>query len=266
MTFLIRAMRVAGAIMTIGAPLAAQTIGAPRPGVYGFGIEVMRAQIRSGLDISGVAVVLVGHAELRPGLRLLLDLPFGYAKSRESGKSSSTIGNPYLGLQLRNGALQFDAGGRLPLASPSLAGAAVGAADFDRSEAYLPDLTTLSGVVRLATDQTRNFGVAGFAGIEYSIISDAEIENELLVVYGFEAVRSTETLRLGARLNGLLTPEIDASFNDNSLHQLGFFADFGRGRARPGVQLRLPLDQDSRDGILWIGGVGLHVVLGRTTR
>jgi hypothetical protein len=53
----------------------------------------------------------------------------------------------------------------------------------------------------------------------------------------------------------------DADYGERSVHQLGFAASAGLGNVRPGVHIRLPLDDDLKDALDFVIGFSLGVQL-----
>jgi hypothetical protein len=190
-----------------------------------------------------------------------------FSKTTESGisESSSSIGNPYLGVQLQKNWFTVDVGGRAPLASNEEAATFLGLfTDLDRFEAFIPDGATVSAVARAETITSMGFGVAGFGGPAYMIYTgdETDIDNELEMVYGVEASYRTGPLHAGARLSARWVTTEDGSFGANSVHQAGIFANVGRGSIRPTFQFRIPIDDDLRETMKWSGGVGVQIQLG----
>jgi hypothetical protein len=66
----------------------------------------------------------------------------------------------------------------------------------------------------------------------------------------------------GARLSARWSATEDGSFGERSLHQVGLFANLGRGNIRPTLQFRIPIDDDLRESMKWSGGMGVQIQLG----
>ena len=271
MTRLNRFISVAAVLAAGSTPLSAQIVVAPQPGRYGVSVEAMRPELKAidGItDSNGATMFLSGHAELKPGARLQIEIPFVYSKLTENGasESSSSIGNPYLGLQLQKKWLTVNVGGRAPLASTGEFAPFVGmVTDLDRFEAFIPDMGTLTGVARVEGITSAGFAVAGFGGPAYMIYTgdETDVDNETTVIYGVEASYRATRVHAGARLSGRYIATEDGSFNERSTHQVGLFASLGSGSIRPTLQFRIPIDDDLSDEMKWSGGVGLHIELGK---
>ena len=262
------------AALVISAPLQAQTYGAPRPGQYGLAMEAMRPQFKDeGSDgISGATVLLAAHAQMSPRVRVLTEVPFSFASADGASNSSSSIGNPYVGLQIGNKPVSLNIGGRVPLVSidnfEDDYSFAVGLlTDLERWSAYLPETATLEATVRFEHTGESGVGLALLGGSSYwiSTLDDPDVdgERELLFTYGLEVSYQSRIIRTGIRAIGLANPDDDNLFDDNSVHQLAGFAELARGVVRPLVQLRLPLDSELKEATRMSGGVGVQIVLDR---
>jgi hypothetical protein len=270
MTRVTRIISLAAVLASAGAPLAAQSVGAAQQGRYGIGLEAMRPQTKDpgSSDINGATVFLSGHAELRPAARLQLEIPFVFSKATEGGisESSSSIGNPYVGVQLHKNWVTFDVGGRAPLASSEEAATLLGlVTDLDRFEAFIADAASVIAVGRAEAITSTGFAVAGFGGPSYVIYTgdESDVDNELMLIYGVEASYRTGFVHAGARLSARYITTEDGSFGEKSLHQVGLFANLGRGSIRPSFQFRIPVDDDLREQTKWSGGMGLQIELGK---
>src|SRR5262245_15072862 len=205
MTRVTRCISFAAVLAAASAPLSAQTIGAPQQSRYGIGLEAMRPQIKdpAGFESNGAAIFLSGHAEIKPGTHLQLEIPFVFSKEtvNDISESSSSIGDPYLGVQLHKNWLTVDVGGRAPLASDEETATFFGTlADLDRFEAFAVDVASLIGVARVETMATNGFAIAGFGGSAYAIYTgdETDVDNELLLIYGVEASYRSNAVHAGA--------------------------------------------------------------------
>jgi hypothetical protein len=270
MTNVTRIISLAAALAAVSARLSAQNVGAPVQGRYGLALDAMRPQPRffENYENNGATLFLSAHAELKSGVRVHADVPFAFSKEKQLGVSqtSSTIGNPYLGIELQRQWLTVDLGARAPLASKDEVAAALGMiTDLDRMEAFIPDMAAVTAVARAEVVSASGFGVAGFGGPDLLLYTGAEtdVENELLVIYGVEVSYRSNIVHTGARLSARMITTEPGSFNERSVHQLGLFANVGHGVVRPTLQFRIPIDNDLRDQAKWSGGVGLQIELGK---
>ena len=205
------------------------------------------------------------------GLAFVGELPVATLSVDEGllgDRSSTTIGNPYLGIETRpeggHGG-RFELGLRPPLASEDefafLAGMA---ADVHRWEAFLPNAFFVRAAGHWRSDM-RGGGPGVDLGVAPNLwIPEEDGDTELFATYGLRVLLESPQARGGVGLGGrwFVTAE-DADFGEASTHQLEAAFDFGRGGVRPGFVLRLPLDDtgiffDNPDAVV---GLTLNFVL-----
>jgi hypothetical protein len=190
------------------------------------------------------------------GTSVVLELPYAHGEFGDEPftDSEGSIGNPYVGLEYRPHptGLILEAGGRLPLASdekfiPFIVGYYT---DVERQEAFVPDQIPL----RIGFHYHHAPSDAG-TPISWDlrlvpsvwIVTDDEDglleESEFFFGYGGLVRYEGETARVGGGITGRWNATNDnADFGEASVHQLDLGADFLRGSVRPGIQVKLPLD------------------------
>ena len=175
--------------------------------------------------------------------------------------------NPFLGVEFLdlNRRWFVQAGLRLPIISEeSPMGKQYGMmADVDRMEAFTDDLIPVrlrlgnrlrDGSVTLHT----YFGPS----IWFFTGSETDADTEIWLDYGGHIWVSSELARIAGGFVGRywLTAD-EGSFNERTLHQFDFTANFGRGRVRPGFRLKVPLDDDWESiGLKYVWGLHLTVL------
>jgi hypothetical protein len=89
-----------------------------------------------------------------------------------------------------------------------------------------------------------------------------EDATELFIGYSAQLGYESEMVSIMGGFTGRanLTEE-DADYGERSVHQLGFMASVGLGNVRPGIHLRLPLDEDLKDTFDFVLGFHLGVQL-----
>lgn len=183
-------------------------------------------------------------------------------------ETSTTIGNPYLGIQTRAGGetggwLEF--GVRVPLASDDeSATISGGAADIDRWEAFLPNTFVVRAAGHWRDDPRRDGVGADFRVAPTLWISDDFADDvELFSTYGVQVLFHNEEARAGFGLTGRWLLTDDSAVALNSTHQFEAAIDFLRGDVRPGMTLRIPLDDDGFFGssVDAVFGLTLNFVL-----
>jgi hypothetical protein len=198
------------------------------------------------------------------------ELPYASGRFGTTVRQSS-IGNPYLGIELAPRARGFraDLGVRVPLEStdkliPFVMGFYT---DIGRSEAFVPDQLT----VRLGLHYHRPGDALSRMAYDVRLVPTGWIktgdallaESEFFLGYGGTVQYVGDEVRVGGGLTGRwnVTSEV-GGFSENSVHQLDLAADFLHGAVRPGVQLKVPLDHDLSDYIDTTFGVSLTVLPG----
>ncbi|MEO6462134.1 MAG: hypothetical protein ABIP29_03580, partial [Candidatus Eisenbacteria bacterium] len=181
---------------------------------------------------------------------------------------STTRGNPYLGIESHPGTATggwFELGVRAPLASDSEIATLSGlATDVDRWEAFIPDALVLRAAGHWRADPRNGRIGADFRAAPALWFPTGESGDiELFTTYGAQILFHDETARAGFGLGGrwLLTEGNDIGVS--TTHQFEAAVDFLRGPVRPGMTLRIPLEDDgffSRpvDAVV---GVTLNLVL-----
>jgi hypothetical protein len=214
-------------------------------------VEFAKPQI-DGLDegFFSFAGFFTARLSAGDGLAFVGELPMARLSSDEGllGEESSTmVGNVYLGLESRpdeGSGGWFELGVRPPTAGEEFAFLLGAAADVDRWEAFFPEVTTLR-----AAGHWRRAPRAGGVGVDLHVAPAVWIpedgDTEMFAGYGARVLFAAPAARGGAGLSGRwLATEDEGDFGERSTHQLDAAFDFLRGNVRPGVVLRVPLDED----------------------
>lgn len=197
------------------------------------------------------------------------ELPFAYAGLKNVDVSDTQVGNPYLGLELarEDSPLFFEFGARLPLVSSSNLATTLGQlTDADRMEAFTTDVTSLLAALnfqnvfppkqiflraRVGASLWLSTGDGGPA-----LITGGE-DSELFFLLSGQVGYDGRCLFLGAGLTGRIVLTNEGDFGRRSFLQLGANARFKLGRFRPGLHFRLPLEDDLKEVLDFVGGVSL---------
>jgi hypothetical protein len=134
-----------------------------------------------------------------------------------------------------------------------------------RIEGVAPDVTTVSARARWeARSGGGAFGALGLGALGWFFDSDRDEDAQLVFDYGGEVGSRGGWGWVVAELSGRLraTGGDDTSLSERTIHQLGVAAGLGDGRVQPSVRVRLPLEEDVRDIVRAVVGVGLQVRLG----
>lgn len=211
------------------------------------------------------AIFLSGRFPISSGMVFVAELPFSHIGDEDFDESESSIGNPYLGLEIRKEGKPFfvELGLRPPLApnDKDFAQSVGFVTDFDRAEAFGSKVFTITGkgnyyrkaasnmVVRLRVGPTLflDTGRGNFVG-----------ETELLLDYNAQVgYEGAQISLLGGFTGRLLVTESDLDLGERTFHQLGAAASLNLGVVHPGIHFRLPLDDDLKDDIDFV--YGLHL-------
>lgn len=183
--------------------------------------------------------------------------------------SDASIGNPYLGVEIapRPTGFRFEIGARAPLMSDdNLTTFLVGyLTDVERQEAFLPDVVP----IRLGIHYHRAAQEGSRVAYDLRLVPSVWIktddtflaDDEVFFGYGGTVRYEGEQVRAGGGFTGRWNATNDGSdFGGSSFHQLDLAADFLRGSVRPGIQLKVPLDDDLTDFVDPILGVSLTIL------
>ncbi len=201
------------------------------------------------------------------------ELPFVHGSSEtksnfyNDSETQSFLGNPYLGFEIqdRTGAFTTEVGLRVPVTpEDKFLGVLTGIyTEYDRFEAFLPDNLSV-----MTLTNYRYRGPSGFALklrggpslLIYTGKDNLGDDVELFISYSAQAGYESERFSVVGGVTGraLLTEE-GGGFDERSVHQLGFNASVGLGKARPGVHFRLPLDENLKDTLDAVAGINLGV-------
>lgn len=263
-----RTLPLAMALLLIPAAAAPQSlVQAPRGSSVA--LELLHTSFEDDEEVAfySGAYFLGGRFELNPRLAVVAELPFAHIAPGAddpilANESSTALGNPLIGLAVLTDRADLVFAGRVPLAPDDEEASFYGLmTDQYRLEAFVPDLATVQVSARLrntVSDVTRvTFDLGGVL-----LVPTDEGEVEFAADYGVVATYVAERVRLGGGANGraLLTSGAD-DIGAMTEHQIAVFADFGSGRVRPGLSLRLPLDDNTRDFVDMTLGLSLQFLL-----
>ncbi len=180
------------------------------------------------------------------------------------GDSETLVANPYVGVELRNpsGPSFLEVGLRLPVASDDKFSATqVGFyTDADRFEAFLADVATVA--IRVNYVHTGPSGLLARLRIGPSFWVDTGetlADNEVFVDYSAQLGYEGGAMRWLGGLTGRWFATGEGDFGNRSFHQFGAALAVKLGQVEPGVQVRVPLDEDLSDIIDFVVGFNLTV-------
>ena len=212
-------------------------------------IELLKPSFPQSTSFGNGVLFAVYRGRISPKTFLVVDLPVSNANLGSGGGAKATlVGNPYLGLEYgQAGAETYWEGGiRLPVVSEGdfLASLVGLETDFDRAEAFLPDLVSIT--TRFNYHSVRPSGSMFHLrpGLTFWIPTSGG-EPEMLFDYaligGYEKGRVTA----GAQLSGrFIVTSGGGNFAERTINQLGIFGRLRFGSVIPGLELRVPLGDD----------------------
>ena len=260
------------------ADLRAQAISLRgKPGNWVSG-EFFRPSYESqgSVKLSSWILLLGVKANISERVALLAELPYANGKLNFSSnffsndRSQSAIMNPYIGLEFlsRRQKTSFEVGVRLPVADEDKALAAQAGilSDLDRFDAFIPNILAINGLLHVNSVSSGGFAFRLHAGPNFWVLTDTNngVEDgvELLLKYAGELGYDTEQLSLSAGISGLLiATESDLDLSERTLHQFIAAVTVGLGNVRPGIQFRLPLDENT--GIDYVLGANVAIRLSK---
>ncbi len=205
-------------------------------------------------------------------LVLVGELPLAYVKQdfdNAPENSETQIGNPYVGLELARGdsPIFFEFGARVPLVASENPATFFGQlTDADRLEAFAPDVTSLLAAINFQNVfPPKQIFLRARAGALLSLSTGRGVEellnigddSELFFLLSGQAGYDGKCLFLGAGLTGRLVLTQEGNIGRRTFLQLGANARFKLGRFRPGLHFRLPLEEDLKEVLDFVGGVSL---------
>ncbi len=205
-------------------------------------------------------------------VNLVIEVPTSHIAwaARIEGNKETGVGNPYFGIEAATGRSRGSdrLWGRIGIRPPVVANDDPRAAEFgliatwNRLEAFMPNSWTLAAGVAGKSLWARNLeGEIGFQTVLLIPTSDRG-DTELFIDYSLSLWYAPHRLAVGGGLAGRLwaTAE-DANLGERTVHQLGLAANYTVGRFRPGIQLRLPLDDQFENLIDFVYGVHVTYAL-----
>lgn len=259
-------LRWAAAAAALAAALVLSAGGAGAQGVWtapGSGgavwLEVVKAEGTDGdSPFLSSAWYLGGRLPLGETTALVGELPVGIAGKQEitvRGRTltldaDAALGNPYVGLALATESpLSWELGLRLPVAGGSSRAIGVGgtADPVDRLEAWVAgDFVPLVGTADYVVRSPSGLLARARGGSTVWIPAGGG-DMEMTLQYGGQVGWEGADVRALGGLTGRFVVTGPGGLADRSLHELGGGVRLLLGRIEPGVQLRVPLDEELAD-------------------
>ena len=224
----------------------------------GFALDFLRPKFGSAeTSTTSAAAYLSGRFPTGGAFSLRVELP--YANLGAAGTSSSTFGNPYIGVETAQDRITYELGFRPALTSDTESAAAIGIySDITRLEAFTPHLATLSGRITYRNQTSNGVTVDAGAGPSVWIATDGGDEELILHHYasfGYRGAKVWTAVGLGGLLS--LTSD-DGGFAERTIYQLGASVGLTSGSVRPALHAILPLDEIA-EAVDYVIGLGVAV-------
>lgn len=228
-------------------------------------IEVFRPDFVEELDFGFAtsAGFLSGRLPVSEAFSIAADLPFSRAgwDGLTGSESSSLVGNPYVGLEWATSPeLTTEVGVRIPVGElddlDDLPAILVGTAgELGRMEAFVPRTLGVYATADYRRPLNEAFSLRLRGGPAF--IGGDSGSDDLLLGYSGQLWYGRDRARVGAGLAGRANVTTDDEDVDRTLHQIGLSGDYRIGHVRPGLQIRIPLDETVRDASTYTVGITL---------
>lgn len=223
-----------------------------------------------GLSFFSSVAHVTARVAFTPRFTLVGSIPIAHlgieAEVGDVNLSETNPGNGYLGFQYYGAAntWRVGAGARLPLAADDASALGIGfLADYDHLEAYVPDLLTISA--EGAAFYGANTGLRLETMLRPALLfftGEGEADNEVFIHYGARAWYTIAPVHVGLGLSGVMVlTEAELSFSERNVPHATLYLAGDVNNLRPGVFLRLPLDEEISEDVDFIVGVGLSIML-----
>jgi hypothetical protein len=129
---------------------------------------------------------------------------------------------------------------------------------WDRLEAFWPNIWSL--VLGVGYESVGQNGLRSEFGLQMvtMIPTDDRGDTEVAIDYSVELWYAPQRFALGGGFFGrMFATEEDANFDERTLHQIGLAATYTAGKFKPGIHLRLPLDEVFDSELDYVYGVNI---------
>lgn len=256
-------LRMLVPILLVASPLAAQmpwTMNSPQ---RGFSLDILRPKLQGGgTSLTSFAAYAGGRFPLG-GLRIRFEVPYARLAGDGGGGSSSTIGNPYVGLESgTEKGLGFEAGVRVPLASEDeFASLFGGLSDITRSEAFVPNGLTVATRVRWRFQDAGGFTFDAGGGPSLLIPTKGGDPDMLLHHHMSAGYRGPSVwVAIGFAGWTALTGD-GGGVGERTINEVGASIGLARGQVRPALHIIAPLDDGYNSAVGVVIGLGVAILM-----
>ena len=267
------ALAAAVLLMLVPVPAAqAQSIWTPRFDRGSVSVEVYKPSFDNDADLTFASSLwfVTARVPAASGVFVVGDLSYSHISYSYIGfkddESSSTIGNPYVGVEFhRTGDdLSFELGTRLPLVDDKEWTASFYGiyGDLSRWEAWAQDILPVSLMTHVEARDERGFGIRVDGGPILWIATGDREDTELFVLLSFQGIYTGEDAGVSAGIvsRAILTNE-NHDGAESTFHEFGVSAAFRFGHVWPGFQFRIPLDEDLTEVMDYTFGLQMNFPL-----
>jgi hypothetical protein len=240
-------------------------------------LEILKPNFSNGegITFSTSAWFLTGRFAVGNTISVVGQIPYAYYGFDYNGSSESqdAFGNIYAGMEIhgRNSPVFGEIGVYLPTApnwdNESFAAAFLGIYTdlVDRAEAYSPEVTPVCGMINYYQKSAGGLVLHFRSGPSVWLdTGDNSDETELYLLYAAQVGYAAPKVELLAGFSGrwwLSSGDAAENIGEKTWHQLGFAGNIGLGNFRPGIILRVPIDEDYSDVIDFVFGLTLGINL-----
>jgi hypothetical protein len=245
----------------LGAPALAQSIFLEPHTEEGIYFEYLKPSI-SGFDFTGTSFTgfLSSRARISETLSMRVELPITHFEDQNDDfyayfgleESHTEIGNIYLGVEPGpwDQGLQGEFGLRFPTFNGDGVASLVGTLSdpIERLDAFASDVLPIYLGGNYRSEGKNGFKMFFNDTATTEIYTDDTENTDVFVIHSIQMYYESRKFSAGMGLSGNIVVTGDSGGpGDRSIYQLGVFASGNFGVVRPGLQIRIPLDDDMKD-------------------
>jgi len=246
------------------APLAAQMPWTANLPPRGVALDILRPKIQGGgTTLASFAAYASGRFPVG-GMRIRFELPYARLAGDGAGGSSSTIGNPYVGLETGGEkGLGFEAGVRVPLASETEFASAFGPySDITRFEAFLPNVLTVATRAHWRFRDVSGFTFDAGGGPSMLIPTKGGGDPELILHHHMAAGYTGSDVWAAIAFGGwtFITEDV-GGVGKRTINEVGASVGIAHGQVRPALHVIAPLDDGYNSQVGIVIGLGVSAAI-----
>lgn len=225
-------------------------------------VEFQKPNLATSADIGFLTMAYFASVRiaLGKGISFVGEVPFANLSFDGFG-SENGFGNIYLGVEETRKDFYGEFGIRIPTASENTTSNLVGlVSDLDRWEAWIEDTWTVTGGLNYRHIPEGAAGTRARLVVAGSIPTQGN-EPEFFGIYALQLLYKNKGGEFSMGFNGRLWLTKRGSFAQRSTHQFGLAGSYTFGQFRPGLQFKVPLDEDLADLVDFTIGLTLAYVL-----